>query len=147
MGDSVLFGEGFGVPLCGRCNGSNLCIATPLQRFAVDRANETGANEANVDFSVHSEFGFRPSFGLRISGFGFPLVSSRVSWSQYLDFFLQAPSLPILVVEKLIGVRVIGDLEVFTIPQKLVSPVADAHAAEQHSFGQRAGEIKIRSCR
>src|SRR5207247_9175894 len=45
--------------------------------------------------------------------------------------------------EKLVGIRIVRDLQVLTIPEQLFPAVADADTAEQNGLGQGPRKIKI----
>src|SRR5437899_7238410 len=47
--------------------------------------------------------------------------------------------------QKFVGVGVVREFHVLTVPYELLSAVMNANAAEQHRFRQRTGEIKIGS--
>ncbi len=57
--------------------------------------------------------------------------------------FSQLPTRAIVVVEKAIRVRIIGDFEVRAVPMQGVAAVAHTNHPEQHGLRQRTGEVEI----
>ncbi|MCK4827548.1 hypothetical protein KA005_68095, partial [bacterium] len=55
---------------------------------------------------------------------------------------LQAPSLPVLAVEELVGFRMVGEAHILGIPVEF-SPGPDGHISQQDRLCQRTGIVEI----
>jgi hypothetical protein len=51
----------------------------------------------------------------------------------------------VFIIQKFVGVRVVGEFHFFRVPNEFVAAVADTDAAKQHRFGQRTRESEIRA--
>src|ERR1041385_1435501 len=60
---------------------------------------------------------------------------------------LQRPSFAILVMQELVGIRIVGDFQVLAVPEQFAAAIANADAAQQHRLRQWSGEIEIGASR